>query len=89
MKRKKNQDIYHNDQIIKYTYISLTYKSDISSVKSLHWLWSIPVMHRVFQHDLYKLRLSTARQYVRALETSSNPVSLSQSEPLKLSAQVQ
>uniref|UniRef100_A0A6A7G4S6 Bardet-Biedl syndrome 1 protein-like n=1 Tax=Hirondellea gigas TaxID=1518452 RepID=A0A6A7G4S6_9CRUS len=46
------------------------------------------LMHRVFQHDLYKLRLNTARQYVRALETSSNPVSLSQSEPLKLSAQV-
>ncbi|KAF2361455.1 hypothetical protein FHG87_007784 [Trinorchestia longiramus] len=45
-------------------------------------------MHRVFQHDLYKLRLNTARQYVRALETSSNPVSLTQTEPLKLSAQV-
>ena len=45
-------------------------------------------MHRVFQHDLYKLRLSTAREYVRALETSSNPVSLNQDEPLKLSAQV-
>ncbi|KAG0729916.1 Bardet-Biedl syndrome 1 [Chionoecetes opilio] len=46
------------------------------------------VMHRVFQHDLYRLRLSTARAYVQALETSSNPVSLSQTEPLKLSAQV-
>ncbi|XP_018022222.2 Bardet-Biedl syndrome 1 protein [Hyalella azteca] len=45
-------------------------------------------MHRVFQHDLYKLRLNTARQYVRALETSSNPVSITQTEPLKLSAQV-
>ncbi|KAK4326344.1 hypothetical protein Pmani_003138 [Petrolisthes manimaculis] len=46
------------------------------------------LMHRVFQHDLYRLRLSTARAYVSALDTSSNPVSLSQSEPLKLSAQV-
>lgn len=46
------------------------------------------VMHRVFQHDLYRLRLNTARSYVRALETSSNPVSLTQEEPLKLSAQV-
>ena len=45
-------------------------------------------MHRVFQHDLYKLRLTTARQYVRALETSSNPISVTQDEPLKLSAQV-
>ncbi|XP_071535409.1 BBSome complex member BBS1 [Panulirus ornatus] len=46
------------------------------------------LMHRVFQHDLYRLRLNTARAYVQALETSSNPVSLSQTEPLKLSAQV-
>ncbi|XP_050689408.1 Bardet-Biedl syndrome 1 protein homolog [Eriocheir sinensis] len=46
------------------------------------------LMHRVFQHDLYRLRLSTARAYVHALETSSNPVSLTQTEPLKLSAQV-
>ncbi|KAK8384168.1 hypothetical protein O3P69_009121 [Scylla paramamosain] len=46
------------------------------------------LMHRVFQHDLYRLRLSTARSYVQALETSSNPISLSQTEPLKLSAQV-
>ena len=48
----------------------------------------VPVMHRVFQHDLYRLRLSTARAYVHALETSSNPLTLSQLEPLKLSAQV-
>ena len=48
----------------------------------------LTVMHRVFQHDLYKLRLNTARLYVRALETSSNPVTISQNEPLKLSAQV-
>lgn len=45
-------------------------------------------MHRVFQHDLYRLRLNTARSYVQALESSSNPVSLTQEEPLKLSAQV-
>ncbi|CAL4218924.1 unnamed protein product, partial [Meganyctiphanes norvegica] len=46
------------------------------------------LMHRVFQHDLYRLRLNTARAYVQALETSSNPISLSNTEPLKLSAQV-
>ena len=51
-------------------------------------LCCVVVMHRVFQHDLYRLRLSTARAYVQALETSSNPISLSQTEPLKLSAQV-
>ena len=49
------------------------------------------VMHRVFQHDLYLLRLNTARSFVRALQTSSNPISSSSgddSESIKLSAQV-
>ena len=45
-------------------------------------------MHRVFQHDLYQLRLNTARAYVSALETSSNPVSSDPEEPIKLTAQV-
>ena len=43
---------------------------------------------RVFQHDLYQLRLQTARCYVNALETSSNPVSSDPDEPIKISAQV-
>ncbi|XP_013391721.1 Bardet-Biedl syndrome 1 protein homolog [Lingula anatina] len=46
-------------------------------------------MHRMFQHDLYRLRLDAARSYVKALETSMNPVSTNTTEPLKLSAQVQ
>ena len=46
------------------------------------------LMHRVFQHDLYQLRLNTARAYVSALETSSNPVSSDPEEPIKLTAQV-
>ena len=37
------------------------------------------LMHRVFQHDLFLLRLNTARSYVRALQTSSNPITSSQS----------
>jgi len=45
-------------------------------------------MHRVFQHDLYQLRLNTARAYVSALDTSSNPVSSDPEEPIKLTAQV-
>ena len=32
------------------------------------------LMHRVFQHDLFLLRLNTARSFVRALQTSSNPI---------------
>ena len=45
-------------------------------------------MHRVFQHDLYQLRLNTARSYVAALQTKAAPVSTDPEEPLKLSAQV-
>ncbi|ESO96483.1 hypothetical protein LOTGIDRAFT_115648 [Lottia gigantea] len=46
-------------------------------------------MHRTFQRDLYLLRLNTARQYVKALENSMNPISSDPTEPLKLSAQIQ
>ncbi|EDO40876.1 predicted protein [Nematostella vectensis] len=46
-------------------------------------------MHRMFQHDLYLLRLTAARSYVNALQKSLNPVSSSALEPLKLSAQIQ
>lgn len=46
------------------------------------------VMHRAFQHDLYRLRLTTARAYVNALTSSQNPVSYGAIDPLKLSAQV-
>lgn len=46
------------------------------------------VMHRAFQHDLYRLRLTTARSYVNALTSSQNPVSYGAIDPLKLSAQV-
>ena len=46
------------------------------------------LMHRVFQHDLYLLRLNTARAFIGALNTSANPVSDDVQEPIKLSAQV-
>lgn len=46
------------------------------------------LMHRVFQHDLYLLRVNTARALVSSLETSSNPVSSDPQDPIKLSAQV-
>ena len=37
------------------------------------------LMHRVFQHDLFLLRLNTARSFVRALQTSSNPITTTSS----------
>ncbi|XP_019630714.1 PREDICTED: Bardet-Biedl syndrome 1 protein-like [Branchiostoma belcheri] len=45
-------------------------------------------MHRMFQRDLYRLRLDAARSYVKALETSMTPMSADPLEPLKLSATV-
>ncbi|XP_038621064.1 Bardet-Biedl syndrome 1 protein [Tachyglossus aculeatus] len=47
-------------------------------------------MHRVFQADLYLLRLRAARAYVRALESGLGPVAAAApGEPLKLRAVVQ
>lgn len=46
------------------------------------------LMHRVFQHDLYLLRLNTARAFVKSLDESATPVSVDDDEPIKLSAQV-
>ena len=48
----------------------------------------ISAMHRTFQRDLYLLRLRTAREYLKALNSSMNPISSDPNEPLKLSAQV-
>ena len=50
-------------------------------------------MHRMFQHDLYLLRLNTARAFVESIKTSANPVagsgtSVAEGEPIKMSAQV-
>ncbi|KAJ9590443.1 hypothetical protein L9F63_016530 [Diploptera punctata] len=45
-------------------------------------------MHQTFQHDLFRLRLDTARACVTALQSCSNPFSTDSHEPLKMSAQV-
>ncbi|KAI1280886.1 Bardet-Biedl syndrome 1 protein [Halotydeus destructor] len=45
-------------------------------------------IHRTFQQDLYRLRLNTARAYVKAITTSLNPISTNAVDSLKLSAQV-
>ncbi|XP_069036466.1 Bardet-Biedl syndrome 1 protein isoform X1 [Lepisosteus oculatus] len=50
---------------------------------------SAVAMHRAFQKDLYRLRLASARAYVKALESSLTPMSSSLSEPLKMNAVVQ
>lgn len=46
-------------------------------------------MHNAFQMDLSRLRLATAKAYVKALESSLTPMSSSLTEPLKMNAVVQ
>ncbi|XP_067831667.1 Bardet-Biedl syndrome 1 protein isoform X2 [Heptranchias perlo] len=46
-------------------------------------------MHRAFQTDLYRLRLTASRAYAKALEASLAPVSADPTEPLKMNAVVQ
>jgi Bardet-Biedl syndrome 1 protein len=46
-------------------------------------------MHRIFQRDLCKLRLSTARSYVKIITDGHGPVSYSSGASLRLNAQVQ
>jgi Bardet-Biedl syndrome 1 protein len=46
-------------------------------------------MHRIFQRDLCKLRLSTARAYVKMITDGQGPLSYSSGAALRLTAQVQ
>ncbi|GAB5362419.1 hypothetical protein AAMO2058_000795300 [Amorphochlora amoebiformis] len=46
-------------------------------------------MHSRFQRDLCKLRLTTARAYVKVLENGQGPISAANNLPLHLDAQVQ
>ena len=46
-------------------------------------------MHNTFQRDLCRLKLETARSYVRAITFSLAPVITSHQASLKISAQVQ
>ena len=46
-------------------------------------------MHRIFQRDLCKLRLSTARAYVKVLTDGQGPVSFASTASMRLNAEVQ
>jgi len=46
-------------------------------------------MHRIFQRDLCKLRLSTARAYVKVLTDGQGPMSYSSGSSIRLNATVQ
>jgi len=45
-------------------------------------------MHRIFQRDLCKLRLSTARSYVKIITDGQGPLSYASGASLRLNAQV-
>lgn len=46
-------------------------------------------MHRIFQRDLCKLRLATARSYVKIITDGQGPLSYASGASLRLNAQVQ
>ena len=49
----------------------------------------IEAMHRIFQQDLLRLRLETARSYAKAISASLVPITSSEeTESLKITAQV-
>jgi len=46
-------------------------------------------MHRIFQRELYKLRLQTARTYAKVLSGTQGPISYTAGTSIRLTAQVQ
>ena len=46
-------------------------------------------MHQIFQKELYRFRIKTAKEFLSSLKTASTPISTNPNEPLKLNAQVQ
>lgn len=71
------------------TKLSIPKKTKLFVDQTMRERENYTTMHRIFQQDLYRLRLDTARAYVEALESSSNPISLDPSEPIKVSARLQ
>ncbi|XP_013780434.1 Bardet-Biedl syndrome 1 protein homolog, partial [Limulus polyphemus] len=69
--------------------LSVPKKTKLFVDQTMHERENAVRMHRSFQHDLYRLRLNTARSYVKVLTSSLTPVSTGGSDPLKLSAQIQ
>jgi len=57
-------------------------------VRSVHRMYIYVDMYRQFQHDLYRMRLETARNYVGVLQKSMSPISISQADPVKLHVEV-
>ena len=51
-------------------------------------LWLCSDMYRQFQHDLYRLRLESARAYAAVLQKGLSPVSTNAAEPVKLHVEV-
>ncbi len=45
-------------------------------------------MHRIFQRELYKLRLATARSYVKVITDTNGPLSYTAGTSIRLAAQV-
>ncbi|XP_069116574.1 BBSome complex member BBS1-like [Argopecten irradians] len=85
----EEKDISAGPPVAQNTRLNVPKKTKLFVDQTMRERDNAVTMHRTFQRDLYLLRLNTAREYVKSLENSMNPVSSDPTEPLKLSAQVQ
>ncbi|XP_021370593.1 Bardet-Biedl syndrome 1 protein-like [Mizuhopecten yessoensis] len=85
----EEKDISAGPPIAQNTRLNVPKKTKLFVDQTMRERDNAVTMHRTFQRDLYLLRLNTAREYVKSLENSMNPVSADPTEPLKLNAQVQ
>ncbi|XP_060079163.1 Bardet-Biedl syndrome 1 protein homolog [Ylistrum balloti] len=85
----EEKDISAGPPVAQNTRLNVPKKTKLFVDQTMRERDNAVTMHRTFQRDLYLLRLNTAREYVKSLENSMNPVSADPTEPLKLNAQVQ
>ena len=45
-------------------------------------------MHQIFEQELYKFRIRTAKEFLKSLQTASTPISTNPNEPIRLNAHV-
>lgn len=92
LKRNANfeeSDLSRNAPVAPITKLNIPKKTKLFVDQALRERDNAIDMHRTFQKDLFKLRLTTARAFSQCLRNSLNPLSSSLEDPLKLSARVQ
>jgi Bardet-Biedl syndrome 1 protein len=85
----EGKDLKLSGKSASQTKLNIPKKTKLFLDQTLRERENATVMHRTFQSDLQKLRLLTARSYVKALHSSLNPVSSAACDPVKLNCAVQ